>query len=67
MGVDDSLKGIIPHLDITTMRIDFDELGRQSFTLILDILAGNGPDVNTKIVLPAKLIKRKTADRPQTA
>ncbi|BAR07321.1 LacI family transcriptional regulator [Scardovia inopinata] len=67
VGVDDSLKGIIPHLDITTMRIDFDELGRQSFTLILDILAGNGPDVNTKIVLPAKLIKRKTADRPQTA
>lgn len=35
VGVDDSLQGIVPRLELTTMREKFNELGREAFGMIL--------------------------------
>lgn len=54
VGVDDSLRGIIPHNDLTTVRFDMLERGRMMF----DLAVGGGPARAVRV--PGKLVERST-------
>lgn len=58
VGVDNSLQGMVPHNDLTTVHFDLRERGRVTFDLMFSTLegtAGKGP-----IRLPGTLIERST-------
>ena len=58
VGVDDSLVGMIPKLELTTMRMKFDEIGRESFSMLRRQLTGEKLPTGVKEVIPAELIER---------
>ena len=59
MGVDDSLEGVVPHNELTTIRFDGRELGRLLFEHAIE------SGVQGAIRVPGKLIERATvASRP---
>ena len=58
VGVDDSLQGIVPRLELTTMREKFNELGREAFGMILAQCNGDKLPVGVKTVIPSVLVER---------
>lgn len=60
VGVDDSLTGMIPRLNLTTMRMKFDEIGRQAFAMVKLQLEGEHVPSGVKTVIPAELIERSS-------
>lgn len=63
IGVDDSLRGIVPQLDLTTMRMRFDVIGHEAFTMIRKQCEGEEVPVNVKTVIPGELIERGSVVR----
>lgn len=63
VGVDDSLRGIVPKLDLTTIRMRFDTIGHEAFTMIRKQCEGENVPVNVKTVIPGELIERGSVAR----
>lgn len=62
IGVDDSMQGMVPHNDLTTVRFDMRERGRKTFDYFFAQLSGE-PKIET-VRLPGELVERGTvADR----
>ncbi len=61
VGVDDSLVGVVPHAELTSVRFDNRKVGRLAFEL-----AVNGSDKRQHTLVPGALVERQTvADAPQ--
>jgi DNA-binding LacI/PurR family transcriptional regulator len=58
IGVDDSLLGVVPRLTMTTMRMKFNEIGREAFSMARRQCEGEQVPVGVKTVIPAELIER---------
>ncbi|MBW3091804.1 LacI family DNA-binding transcriptional regulator [Bifidobacterium sp. 82T10] len=58
IGVDDSLAGTIPRLELTTMRMRFDRIGRRAFSMVRDLCEGTDVPTNVKTVIPVELVER---------
>lgn len=58
VGVDDSLVNMVPRLDLTTMRMKFDEIGATAFSMIRRQCEGEKVPVGTKTVIPAEFVER---------
>ncbi|MEE1296254.1 MAG: LacI family DNA-binding transcriptional regulator [Bifidobacterium sp.] len=58
VGVDDSLVGIVPRLELTTMRVRFDEIGSTAVDMVLRSLEGESVPVGTKHVVSDELVER---------
>ncbi len=58
IGVDDSLVGMVPRLNLTTMRVRFDTIGSEAFSMIMQQCEGEHVAVGVKTVIPTKLIER---------
>lgn len=60
VGVDDSLKGIVPRLELTTMRLDFEEIGRRAFDVVFDRCQKGEPKEVEKITVPPVMVERSS-------
>lgn len=60
VGVDDSLGGVVPRLELTTMRIKFNELGRAAFAMVVSQCHGQDVPVGVKTVIPPVLVERSS-------
>ena len=58
IGVDDSLVGMVPRLRLTTMRIKFEDIGREAFSMVRNQCEGEHVPVGVKTVIPAELVER---------
>ena len=58
VGVDDSLVGMVPRLALTTMRMKFDEIGHEAFSLLRRQCEGEQVPTGVKTVIPTELIER---------
>ena len=63
IGVDDSLEGVIPHLDLTSYRFNDRQVGSIAFDLATNPPEGKEPP---HILVPGMIVERKTvAQAPQ--
>lgn len=60
VGVDDSLVGMIPRLDLTTMKMQFDRIGREAFSMVKRQCEGERIPSGVKTVIPTELIERSS-------
>lgn len=60
IGFDDSLVGIVPRLNLTTMRPRFEDIGQEAFTMIKRQCEGEQLTPGEKIVIPSELIERQS-------
>ena len=60
VGVDDSLVGLVPRLNLTTMRMPFEEIGREAFAMLKRQCEGERVPSGVKTVVPAELIERNS-------
>ncbi|OZG67142.1 LacI family transcriptional regulator [Bifidobacterium aquikefiri] len=58
VGVDDSLRGLVPNLTLSTMRLHFSEIATTAFSMVLQACEGNSPEVGVKKVIAAELVER---------
>ena len=58
VGVDDSLSGTIPRLSLTTMRMKFNDIGREAFFMTKRLCEGLRVPSGVKTVVPAELVER---------
>ena len=58
VGVDDSLTGMVPRLDLTTMRMQFDKIGLEAFSMVRRQCEGGRVPVGVKTVIPTELVER---------
>ena len=58
IGVDDSLIGTVPRLGLTTMRMNFDEIGREAFSMVMRQCEGESVPCGVRHVIPAELVER---------
>ena len=58
IGVDDSLVDMVPQLNLTTMRMKFDEIGRTAFTMARRQCEGERVPVGIKTVIPTEMVER---------
>ena len=58
VGVDDSLVGMVPRLNLTTMRMKFTEIGREAFSIVKRICEGERIPSGVKTVIPPEFIER---------
>lgn len=58
IGVDDSLGGYVPRLQLTTMRIPFGDIGRTAFDMVMRACEGEHVPVNVRSTIPPQLIER---------
>lgn len=58
IGVDDSLAGTVPQLELTTMRMRFDEIGREAFSMVMRQCEGESVPCGVRHVIPVELIER---------
>ena len=58
VGVDDSLSGTIPRLSLTTMRMKFNDIGREAFFMTKRLCKGLRVPSGVKTVVPAELVER---------
>ncbi|OZG68091.1 LacI family DNA-binding transcriptional regulator [Bifidobacterium eulemuris] len=58
IGVDDSLVGMVPRLNLTTMRMRFDRIGSEAFAMIRRQCEGEKVPVGVKTVIPPELVER---------
>lgn len=60
IGVDDSLRNLVPRLSLTTMRLPFDIIGRTAFGMAHDLCEGRNVASHVKNVIPGTLIERSS-------
>lgn len=60
VGVDDSLVGTVPRLNLTTMRMKFDEIGREAFSMVKRQCEGERIPSGVKTVIPTELVERNS-------
>lgn len=60
VGVDDSLSGMIPRLNLTTMRMKFHDIGQKAFALVKAQCEGKPVPIGVKNVIPAELVIRSS-------
>jgi DNA-binding LacI/PurR family transcriptional regulator len=60
IGVDDSLVGLVPRLGLTTMRMEFDRIGREAFSMVKRQCEGERVPSGVKTVIPTRLIERSS-------
>lgn len=58
IGVDDSLVDTVPRLSLTTMRMKFDVIGREAFSMVRRLCDGERVPVGVKTVIPTELVER---------
>lgn len=58
VGVDDSLIETVPRLMLTTMRMKFDDIGREAFSMVKRLCDGEHVPTGVKTVIPTELIER---------
>lgn len=58
IGVDDSLVGTVPRLNLTTMRMRFDEIGRKAFELVTARAQGKSVPINKPQLIESDFIER---------
>lgn len=58
IGVDDSLVDMVPQLNLTTMRMKFDEIGKTAFTMARRQCEGERVPVGIKTVIPTEMVER---------
>ena len=58
IGVDDSLVGIVPRLSLTTMRMRFDLIGTEAFSMVRRLCEGKRVPTGIKTVIPTELVER---------
>lgn len=58
IGVDDSLKGVVPRLNLTTLRLRFQEVGHEAFSLVERQRNGEKITPGVKMVIPPEFIDR---------
>ena len=58
VGVDDSLVGVVPRLNLTTMRMRFKEIGMEAFFMVKRQCEGEHVPSGVKTVVPAELVER---------
>lgn len=58
VGVDDSLVGMVPRLNLTTMRMKFTSIGREAFSMVKRQCDGEKVPVGIKTVIPTELVER---------
>lgn len=58
IGVDDSLIGMVPRLQLTTMRMPFTAIGHEAFSMVQRQCDGEHVPVGVKTVIPCELIER---------
>ncbi|OTA29403.1 LacI family transcriptional regulator [Alloscardovia macacae] len=63
IGVDDSLVDIVPRLELTTLRMRFDIIGREAFTATKALVDGQSVELNVKKLIPNELIERSSVRR----
>lgn len=64
IGVDDSLVGMVPRLDLTTMRMKFDTIGHEAFSMVMRQCEGDRVPVGVKTVIPCELVERGSVAEP---
>ncbi|MCI1219265.1 MAG: LacI family DNA-binding transcriptional regulator [Bifidobacterium sp.] len=60
VGVDDSLVGTVPRLELTTMRMKFDEIGREAFFMVKRQCEGERIPAGVKTVIPTEFVERRS-------
>jgi LacI family transcriptional regulator len=60
VGFDDIPSAATLHPPLTTVRVPVGDLGRKAMTWLLDGLAGRSPDAEPPVVLPTRLIRRRS-------
>ncbi|NMM94139.1 LacI-type transcriptional regulator [Bifidobacterium sp. DSM 109957] len=58
VGVDDSLVDMVPRLNLTTMRMKFDEIGAAAFSMVRQQCEGEYVPSGVKTVIPTELVER---------
>ncbi|MCO6557874.1 MAG: LacI family DNA-binding transcriptional regulator [Bifidobacterium sp.] len=58
IGVDDSLVGLVPRLNLTTMRMPFEQIGQAAFDIVNRQCHGEHIPTGVKTIIPTKLIER---------
>jgi DNA-binding LacI/PurR family transcriptional regulator len=58
VGVDDSLVDVVPRLNLTTMRMRFDDIGATAFSMARRQCEGEKVPVGIKTVIPTELVER---------
>lgn len=58
IGVDDSLSGIVPRLELTTLRLKFNTVGNEAFSMIARQCNGEKVPSGIKTVVPPEFIDR---------
>ena len=58
IGVDDSLRGIVPRLELTTLRLKFDAVGNEAFSMIARQCNGEKVPSGIKTVVSPEFIDR---------
>lgn len=58
VGVDDSLVDMVPRLNLTTMRMKFDEIGATAFSMVRNQCEGDKVPTGIKTVIPTELVER---------
>lgn len=58
IGVDDSLEGMVPRLELTTLRLRFHDVGREAFSMIKRQHNGEKVPPGIKTVIPPEFIDR---------
>ncbi len=66
VGVDDALRGVVPRLELTTMHLKFNELGRAAFDMVLQQCDGSRLPVGVKTVIPPVLVERTSVRTIET-
>lgn len=58
VGVDDSLVDMVPRLNLTTMRMKFDNIGAAAFSMVRRQCEGEHVPAGVKTVIPCELVER---------
>lgn len=58
IGVDDSLRGMVARISLTTVRLDFAAVGRGAFEMAVHAIESGKPRKPTHILIPGKLVER---------
>ena len=65
VGVDDSLVDMVPRLNLTTMKLRFDDIGATAFSMVRRQCEGEKIPVGVKTVIPPELIETRFRARHQ--
>ena len=60
VGIDDSLVGIVPRLELTTLRMRFDLIGNEAFRIVKSMIDGEKVEIGKKQLIPSQLIERSS-------